>query len=81
MKQIKKKTKMKRSTKNRILFWVTNAYCIIISILAIIDVFAHGTTEMKIGATITYAIIIPIAVIYAKAVYDIECYDWRPLSD
>lgn len=81
MKFIKKKTTMKRSTKNKILFWITVAYGIIISLFAIVDVFTHGSTAMKIGATVTYAVVIPIVALYSKKVYDIECYDWKPFSD
>lgn len=83
MKQIKKRNKFKirRVTVNKILFWATVAYGIIISAFILINVFMNGTLTTKIVATALYAALTPLVVLYSIQVYTLECHEWRPFSD
>lgn len=79
--KIKNKPKMNLVKMNRILFWTTTLFGIIVSLFVLINVMIQGPTEMRITALITYAVIIPIVALYAKKVYDTECHEWLPDCD
>ena len=79
--KIKNKPKMNRVQMNKILFWATTLFGIIVSLFVLINVMVQGPTEMRITALITYAIITPVVALYAKKVYDTECHEWLPDCD